>query len=285
MSLQLALAKSHPTKRLYQSDLALSYNNLGTIFSELSRASDAEKCFLDAIAIQQRLATVAPHLPAYRRDLAVSYNNLGMLQTSASALPQAEASFRQALALQQELVEAQPQEVAFTSALGGIYNNLGMVHQRAGRLPEAGAALERAIAAQRQAYECVPEVTAYRESLSKHYFNYAQLLRAQDRPGEAAAVVLARRKLWSADPARLLRIAEELAVTCQQIPEGRLRRKYIEETTATLRSAVDAGLANLPDLGASPFNVLSAADRAAVASLHPLPAGAAMTTNAASAVQ
>jgi eukaryotic-like serine/threonine-protein kinase len=285
LSLQLRLAKSHPGKRAYQSDLALSYNNLGAIHSELSRWTDAENCFLDAIAIQERLATAAPLLTAYRRDLAISYNNLGMMQTSASALTQAEASFRKALVIQQELVEGQPEEVGLLSGLGGIYNNLGMVHEKTRQWSEASTAFERAIAAQKQAHQRAPQVAVFRESLSKHYYNHAQALRALDRPTDAAAVVLDRRKLWSGDAARLLRVAEELAATCSQMPDGRVRQQYADETMITLKSAVDAGLEKLPDLTTSPFNVLSAGRAASVANAHLLPAGAAATINPATEIQ
>jgi serine/threonine protein kinase/tetratricopeptide (TPR) repeat protein len=256
LALQLVLAQEHPLKRDYQSDLALSYNNLGAIHSQLKQWSDAELCFRDAIAIQERLVTAAPLVTSYQRDLAVTFNNLGMAQTRAGALAKAEASFAKALAIQQDFVEMEPHDASLLSGLGGIYNNLGMVQQQSRRLAEAARSYERAISAQRRAYEKAPGVARFRESLSKHYYNYAGALRALNRPVEAAHVVLKRRSLWPGDGQRLLRIAEELAATCQQMPSGDARDRFIDETSITLEAARKAGLTEMPDLSTSPFDVL-----------------------------
>lgn len=275
MSLQLSLVGSHPQQHGYQSDLALSYNNLGAILSRQSRSADAELCFRDAIMIQQRLVAVAPLVTFYRRDLAVSYNNLGMTQSKADAPAEAEESFEKALAIQQALVDGYPQDVGLLSGLGGIYNNLGMVRQGKRELAEAAAAFQRAIAAQQQAHERAPDAAYLRESLSKHYYNYAQVLLALDRPADAAAVALARRQLWPGNAARLLRIAEELAATCKQMEPGETRRRYLDETMATLQAAMAAGLETMPDLRATPFDVLSGDSKVAVLKANKPPASPA----------
>ncbi|MCI0358263.1 MAG: protein kinase [Planctomycetaceae bacterium] len=272
LSLQLQLAKQHPHKRDYQSDLALSYNNLGAIHARLDRWSLAELCYRDAIAIQERLAAAAPLVTSYQRDLAVTFNNLGMSQTSAGSLGQAEVSFDKALAIQQDLVEAQPQNAGLLSGLGGIYYNLGIVQQQNRQMEAAVASFEKAIATQRRAYEQSPDIARFREALSKHYYNYAEALRALDRPVEAAEVVLMRRNLWPGDGGRLLRIAEELAATCRLIPSGDARKKYIDETTATLDAAMKAGLSKMPDLRSKPFDVLLADFSTAAAGLPGGPA-------------
>jgi tetratricopeptide (TPR) repeat protein/tRNA A-37 threonylcarbamoyl transferase component Bud32 len=257
LSLQLSLAKEHPQKREYQSDLALSYNNLGAIHFRLSRWTDAVKCFEDAISIQSRLVAAAPLMTTYRRDLAVTHNNQGMTQASADQLTEAEASFAKALAIQQDLVDSHPSDLRLLSGLGGIYNNLGLAYQKANRLNEACTAFEQAIAMQQQAHEQSPDLAVVRDSLSKHYFNYAGVLRELGRPADAAAVVVKRRKLWIADADGLIQIAAELAATCKQLPPGRLRQQYLDETAATIEWAEEAGLAEVPDLQKHPYDVLS----------------------------
>jgi serine/threonine protein kinase len=253
LELQLELVQEHPTQRDYQSDLALSYSNLGSIHSRLARWADAERCFRDAIAVQERLVTAAPRVTAYQRDLAVTLNNLGMAQASAGLPDLAAASFQKALTLQQDLVEAQPHDANLLSGLGGIHNNLGMVHRQIHELDEAGAAFQKAITAQRRAHDKAPDVARFRESLSKHYYNYAEVLRAQGKPAEAAAVALARRNLWPHEGDRLQRIAEELAATCRQMPVGDTRDRVLEEAAATLAAARTARVkqtTTVPDLPA-----------------------------------
>ena len=273
LALQRVLVREHPGQREYQSDLALSYNNLGAIHARLARWQDAELCYQDAIVIQQRLTSASPLVAVYRRDLAVTLNNLGMAQTSAGDLAEADVQFAKALALQKDLLEEHPQDASLHSALGGIYNNLGMVRQRKGQLDQAATAFQRAIAAQRTAYEQAPGVARFRESLSKHYYNYAAVLRELNRPAEAAAVALARRDLWTGDGDRLLRIAQELAETCRQLPAGHERQRFINETTATLEAAVKAGLKDRADGVANPFDVLSRDAPAAGLISHQLPSG------------
>jgi tetratricopeptide (TPR) repeat protein len=255
--IQLKLARSHPLQRAYQSDLALTYNNLGAIFSRLDHAADAERCFRDAIALQQRLLAAAPLVAHYRRDLAVSWNNLGLAQMGeAEDLAEAQESFEKALALQQDLVAARPQDVTLLSGLGGMWNNLGLARQKQGELAEASDAFQRAIAAQRRALDRSASSAAYREALSKHYFNFGQALLAQGQPADAAEAALARGQLWPRDPRRLLRVAEELAVACQQMPPGESRQRYVAAAAQTVRAARSAGLANVRGLRASPVAAL-----------------------------
>ena len=242
MSLQLRLVQLNPRRREYQSDLAVSYNNLGAILSDLAQWSDAERCFRDAIAIQQRLATAAPLVPAYRRDLAHSFNNLGLSQSSAHALTAAEASFRKALDIQSELAAQHPSDAGVLSSLGGIYNNLGVAQQSQQQWTKASNAFERAVTAQRQALEIAPRAAQYTAALSKHYYNQAQVLLKLDRAADAAQVVLQRRALWLHDAERLSRIAEELSAICKRLEPGPARRELTQEVLATLRAARDAGL-------------------------------------------
>jgi tetratricopeptide (TPR) repeat protein len=239
MSLQLRLAKNHPRHRDYQSDLALSYNNLGAILSRLAQWADAERCYLDAITIQQRLVASAPLVSAYRRDLSISYNNLGMSLSAASALTAAEASFKKALAVQRELAERHPQDASVLSGLGGIFNNLGIVHQSQQQWTAAQEAFEQALHVQEQALAQAPNVDQYREALSKHYYNQSQVLLQMGKTVDAAEVVLKRRALWPNDPGRLLRIADELSAICKRIEPGEMRQKYTQEVLAMLRASKD----------------------------------------------
>lgn len=256
LALQFDLARANPGQRRYQSDLALTYSNLGAIFSRQKKWGDAEPCFRDAIAIQQRLVDVAPLVAAYRRDLAATYNNFGMAQTAASEATSAMASFRRALELQRELLERHPHDVAAQSGLAVIHNNLGMALRQQGESTLALAEFRQAIAAQRHAQERAPQADSFRESLSKHLYNYADTLRSMGRAAEAAAVALERRALWAGHAQRLLQVAEELAITCRAIELPAARDPFVAEVAATLQQAQDAGLEKLPDQAARPFDIL-----------------------------
>jgi hypothetical protein len=143
-----------------------------------------------------------------------------------------------------------------------------MIHQRRRSWSDACADFEQAIKHQRQAHEQAKDLSHYRESLSKHYYNYAQLLLTLDRPADATDAILARRNLWPNDPDRLLRVAQDLATACKQLPPGTSRDRNLGEVRATLEVARRAGLKAMPDLAASPFDVLAAASSGAVANVH-----------------
>jgi tetratricopeptide (TPR) repeat protein len=240
LTLQITLVTEFPTRREYQSDLALSYNNLGTIQTRLKDWSAAELCFRDAIMIQERLVQVAPLVISYQRDLATSFNNLGMSQTSSQSLTAATESFERALAIQQELVDGHPRDLNLLSALAGIENNLGIVQQQREQLDEANAKFARAIAAQQKALAGAPSVLRFRESLSKHYFNQAAVLRALDRPAEAANATIARRDLWRNDRPRLLQIAAELDAIVAEIPASESRQQVLHEAQQTRKLAAES---------------------------------------------
>jgi tetratricopeptide (TPR) repeat protein len=257
LALQLQLVHKQPLKRGYQTDLALTYNNLGTVYARLTEWSESEQCFADATAIQKRLVAVAPLVASYQRDLAVTYNNLGMTQSSASQLPSAEASFEKALAIQQQLLNTHPRDIGLKSALAGIHNNLGTLHQRQRRWADSRAAFERAIAIQLQAVEQAPGVKYYRESLSKHYSNYARLLMSRGRPAEAASNLRERLRLWPDDPQQSLAAVQDLAAACKLLPPGATRDRHIAELRSIVDAAEHAGWRHMPDLTTSPFDVLA----------------------------
>ncbi|HEY2411290.1 MAG TPA: serine/threonine-protein kinase [Pirellulaceae bacterium] len=257
LALQLQLVQKQPLKRDYQIDLALTYNNLGTVYARLTSWSESEQCLADATTIQKRLVAVAPLVASYRRDLAVSYNNLGMTQTSSGQLPAAEASFEKALAIEQQLLSTHPRDIGLQSALAGIHNNLGTLHQRQRRWTDARAEFEKAIGMQRQAVEQAPGVKYYRESLSKHYSNYARLLTALGRPAEAASNLRERLRLWPDDPQQSLAAAQDLAAACKLLPPGATRDRHVAELRGTIEAAQNAGWSPLPDLTLSPFDVLA----------------------------
>ena len=68
--------------------------------------------------------------------------------------------------------------------------------------------------------------------------------------------MLERRKLWPADSKRLLRIADELAALCNELPAGEIRERYLHEASATIDQAKKSGRADPPRAQASPFDVL-----------------------------
>jgi serine/threonine protein kinase/Flp pilus assembly protein TadD len=195
IDIQKRLVKNWPMNRIYQADLARTYNNLGFVLISRNDFRNGQACYRNAVTLQENLVTASQNAACYRRDLAISYNNLGMAQSRFDRLADAEKSFRRALDLQQPLVSADPDDAKMLSDTGGIYNNLGLLFDRLKRFDDAKSAYEQAILHQRRAFETSPDVSRYRELLQNHYANFVESLRAQNKQPEADKLVHQRRSL------------------------------------------------------------------------------------------
>ncbi len=247
---QAKAAAAQPDKLDYQSDMALTYNNLGAAQSHTQQLDKAAASYARAIEIQRKLVRAAPAQKRYRRDLAVSFNNLGLTQSRLGQAATAQQSFQQALELQELLVAQSPQDVDLRSSFGGIYNNLGIVYEEQQQDAAAAASYGHAVEHQQVAHSRAPQVLRYRVFLSKHYYNCGRALRRLGRPEEAARVALARKELWPDNPQRLFTVAEELAIAGGLLA-GSTQTEIAAEQCATLaiqtlQKAVGLGL-ELPE--------------------------------------
>jgi len=248
---QTKAASLRPGELKYQSDVALTHNNLGAVQSRDGRLAEAAASYARAVEIQRELARAAPAQKCYRHDLAVSFNNLGLTQSSLRQTPDAERSFRQALDLQEALVRQNPNDLDLHSSLGGIYNNLAIVQEELRKLGDAAASYKQAIEHQKVANSQAPKVSRYRVFLSKHYYNYGRVLRRLGRPDEAAQAALARRQLWPKDPQHLVAVAEELASATRLLAgskrTGISASQCADLAVETLKQAMAAGWKPAPD--------------------------------------
>ena len=243
---QRSLVERFPTNRIYQSELARTYNNLGYLWWHNKDWSGAENSFANAIRVQENLVKGSPLSHSYRRELAVSCNSLGMAQSRANRLAEADVSFQRAAKLQDELLKSHPSDVAILSHQGGVWNNLGMLYDRQNRLADAAKAYVQAIEFQRRALDGSQSNDAIRVLLGKHYYNYARNVAAQSKYDEAVAVELERKKLSPGNADRLYSVAQDLAGIYRHM-NGKTgveqeKAKCVEAAASTLREALAAGL-------------------------------------------
>jgi serine/threonine protein kinase/tetratricopeptide (TPR) repeat protein len=248
---QTRAAQARPGELRYQSDVALTYNNLGVVQSRGKQYAEAAASYGKAIEIRRGLVRKAPSQTSYQSDLAVSYNNLGLAQTRLGRESDAELSFLKALELLEVLVGQSPGDVVLQSSLGGIYNNLARVQEELDRPADALASCRKAVEHQKAAVAAAPNVSQYREFLGKHYSNYGRILRESGRPDEAARAALARRELWPDDAKHLVSVAEELSLASKALASshiaGLTAQQCAEYALETLRRAVAAGFQPTPD--------------------------------------
>jgi eukaryotic-like serine/threonine-protein kinase len=200
IDIQQKLAKANSINRLYQGDLARTYNNLGFVLARQRDWSNAEDCYLNAVELQEHLVKQSPLAGSYVRDLAISYNNLGMVQSRAAQFAAAEKSFRKALALNEQLLAATPNDEAALSNVGGVYNNLGLLLAGQHRYADAETAYQSAIRLQKQAFEAAPTSRRYRDLLDNHFANFAACLREQSKQDAAEQLLAESKSLLAQQP-------------------------------------------------------------------------------------
>ena len=97
-----ALAAVNPDT--YNSDVAMTLNNLGILHSDTNKYEKAEKEYEEALQLHRELAAVNPD--AYTSDVATTLNNLGNLHWNTNKHEQAEEEYKEALQIRRELAEA-----------------------------------------------------------------------------------------------------------------------------------------------------------------------------------
>ena len=90
--------------QVYEPDLALSYNNLGVLYSATLRFDESEQMYKLALEIRKRLAVSNPQV--YEPDLAGSYNNLGLLYSDTQRFIESEQMYKSALEMYKRLSES-----------------------------------------------------------------------------------------------------------------------------------------------------------------------------------
>ena len=86
------------TNRIYQTDYALSLNNLGFLYSNIGEFEKAEKFFLEALEIKESI------LGKQHTDYALSLNNLGSYYSDISNYPEAEKYYLEALEIYRSII-------------------------------------------------------------------------------------------------------------------------------------------------------------------------------------
>jgi serine/threonine protein kinase/Flp pilus assembly protein TadD len=195
IAIQRRLLELRPTAAEYRYDLALSYQNLGSLKLAENDLPGAEAACRQAIALLDELAAATPSVLKYRFQAAVCRNNRGQILTRLGQPGDACEQFRRAADALRELAAGHPDNVEFQNGLGGVLNNLGGVLRQSSQWQSADQTYLEAIRHQQRAVELSPEVPRYRSFLAAEYRNYAELLRQHGESRAAENMELAARKV------------------------------------------------------------------------------------------
>ena len=193
---QLLLSKTNP--QIYEPDLAVSYNNLGVLYSDTQRFTDSEQMHNSALEIRKRLAATNPQ--AYVPDLAMSYNNLGILYHDTQRFTDSEQMYNSALDIYKRLAGANPQ--AYEPGLAMTYSNLGLLYRATQRFTDSEQMYNSALEIYKRLASTNPQ--AYEPALAMSYNNLGNLYRITQRFADSEqmhnSALEIRRRLASTNP-------------------------------------------------------------------------------------
>ena len=200
------LAKEDPAK--YSEGLAMTYNNMGNLYSNLGQYDKAEEYYLRALEIYERFATENP--AKYSGALATMYNNLGNLYSNLGQYDKAEKYYMCALEIRERLAKGNPAK--YSGELAATYNNLGCLYGDLNQYDKVEKYYLRALEIREQLAKENP--AKYSEELAATYNNMGVLYKELNQYDKAEEYYLRALEIYERlakeDPAKY---SGELAAT------------------------------------------------------------------------
>ena len=156
---------SDPDNKADEYDLGYLYNLLGILYKAQNQRDKAEKYYLSAIEIGERL--VEKNADAYEPDLATSYNNAGVFYHEHGQSGKAEKYYLAAIEIRERLVEKNAD--AYEPYLATSYNNAGVFYKDQGQRDKAEKYYLAAIEIRERLVE--KNADAYEPDLATSYNN------------------------------------------------------------------------------------------------------------------
>jgi serine/threonine-protein kinase len=183
------LARRHPEKVGYQNHLAAFANAVGASEYRAGNMAEAEKAYLQALAIRQRIVADEPGVKEYRNLLAQLQGNLGQLYTNTRRYAQAAKAYDQALETWDWLVNDNPTVAKYRESMATAYMNLGVLHLTREAYAESLPVYDKALALWEELAEKHPTVPEYRGSLARTLQNLAVAYEQLGRRPEVIAAL------------------------------------------------------------------------------------------------
>ena len=176
---------SAPDSKVDEYDLGRLYNLLGMLYHLQNRSEKAEKYYLAAIGIYERLAK--KNADAYEPALAGSYNNVGAFYDDQNQPDKVEKYYLAAIEIYERLVKENAD--AYEPALAGSYNNAGVFYSDHGQHEKAEKYYLAAIEIRERLVK--KNADAYEPALAASYNNAGNFYSDQGQSDKAEKYYLA----------------------------------------------------------------------------------------------
>jgi tetratricopeptide (TPR) repeat protein len=215
-----AFVEQHGDDPTVRVDLALAYDRVGAITSEIGSKEQSQDAYRRAVEIYQKLARDNPHVNQYQDGLATTHNHLGRMECASGSWADAERSYRSAIEIREQLDHDNPTASEFRASLGTAYHDLGLLQGATRRQADAEGSYQRAIEILERLASDNPSVGRYQDDLAASYDDLGRLLQGDSRRHDDAERAYQRG----------VEISEELArdKTCvSPYREADLARRYV----------------------------------------------------------
>ncbi|MHB8100775.1 MAG: tetratricopeptide repeat protein [Methanosarcina sp.] len=179
------LLEKDPKNTEYQSEVAMTLNNLSILLSNMGRIEEAKERYEKALEMKQKLLNNDPENVVYQSSVAMTLNNLGNLLSDMGRIDDAKERYEKALEMRQKLLETDPENVAYQSDVGGTLNNLGLLLSNMGRIDDAKGRYEKALEMYEKLLETDPENMTYQSNVGTTLNNLGLLLSDMGRIDDA----------------------------------------------------------------------------------------------------
>ena len=208
-------------------------NGLGLCYVNNNQYAQAERCFLEELEINRRLAA---DTPAYEADVAVTCNNLAMLLMDTNRMEEAERYCGEALEIYRRLAKAN--SGTYELYVAATCNNLAILLKNTNRMEEAERYYREALEIKRQLAKATPD--AYDPDVAMTCNNLAILLMDTNRMEEAEQYYVEaleiRRRLAKANPDAY---EPDVAATCNNLANLLKDTNRMEEAERYCREALE----------------------------------------------
>lgn len=202
LAIRQALAGAEPTNVEAQSELAESYDRIGTIVRDMGDVRGAAENYQQAMTVLEKLSATMPGDVELRRKLAAAYVTMGDLKAWPRSPNLGDNAggielYRKALALREALSAARPADIELRAELQETHQTLADVLLSSDKLADAEPHARRAIALAESVVAADPTSVSARRALMRSRDALANWL---ERRGEVEkALALYRELLKSAE--------------------------------------------------------------------------------------
>ena len=195
--------------------VALTYDNLGTVYSHLGQYNEANEYYEKALIIRKK------NFGNEHRDVAASYNNLGSVYQHLGQYNEAKEYYEKALIIRKKILGEEHADAATS------YNSLGSVYQHLGQYNEAKEYHEKALISRKKIFgEEHADVAASYNNLGIVYQDLGQYNEAKEYYEKALII---KKKIFGEENANVATSYNNLGIVYRHLGQYNEAKEFYEK--------------------------------------------------------